>query len=288
MNQLSGKTIALTIAILFVLLSGIVGVGAVVRGLQEVREKGPDSDRPRTVSTTERTTTVRKTATTKTTKKQTTKHPTRKADGSKVIYLTFDDGPGPYTDQLLDILDKYDVKATFFVTNVDPKYRACIAKEARMGHTVAVHSYSHNYGKIYSSTAAYWEDFNRMNEIVRQQTGKNTTMFRFPGGSSNTVSMHYKDGIMSKLVKQAGKKGLTYIDWNVSSCDAAGVASSKQVFKNIANGVKGQKKSIVLCHDVKKYTVNAMDKTIAWCLDHGYEFRTLEPGGFTVHHGVNN
>ena len=124
MNQLSGKTIALIIAILFVLLSGIVGVGAVVRGLQEVREKGPDSDRPRTVSTTERTATVRKTATTKTTKKQTTKPPTRKADGSKVIYLTFDDGPSDNTLKILEILKKYVYRynLSFFNYNMNMSY----------------------------------------------------------------------------------------------------------------------------------------------------------------------
>lgn len=281
MNQISGKTLALILAVLFVLLCAGIGIGAVVKGLQEVRGET-------TAAETVAATTARKSTTKKTTSRKTTRHTTQKADGSKVIYLTFDDGPGPYTDQLLEILDRYDVKATFFVTNVEPEYRALIAKEARMGHTVAIHSYTHNYRKIYSSTAAYWTDFNRMNDIVRKETGKNVTMFRFPGGSSNTVSMRYRDGIMSKLVKQAGKKGLTYYDWNVSSGDAGGTSSANGVYRNIVRGVKEQKTSIVLCHDVKKYTVNAMDRTIRWCLDHGYEFRTLEPGGFTVHHGVPN
>lgn len=301
MNQFSGKTLALSLAILFVILSGVVGAGAVFRGIRSVSVDEPaatvsrrqdEADRTaktrkKPAATQKQTTTKKRTAKT-TTAKTTTKHTTQKADGSKVIYLTFDDGPGPYTDKLLGILDKYDVKATFFVTNCYPKYQTCIAKEARAGHAVAVHSYSHDYAKIYRSESAYWSDFNKMNDIIKKQTGSLSTMFRFPGGSSNTVSRKYKTGIMTKLVKQAGEKGLTYCDWSVSSGDAERATSSRQVFKNIANGVKGRKKSVVLCHDVKSYTVDAMDRTIQWCLEHGYEFRVLEPGGYTIHHGVNN
>ena len=220
--------------------------------------------------------------------KKTSKKTTVKAYGSKVICLTFDDGPGPYTDKLLGILDEYDVKATFFVTGVYSKYQGCIAKEAKAGHAVGVHSYSHEYSEIYQSESAYWADFNRMNEIVKQQTGKPTTLLRFPGGSSNTVSRKYNEGIMTRLTKQAKERGLTYVDWNVYDGDAGETTSSEQVYKNIIKGVQNQKKSIVLCHDVKSYTVNAMPKTLQWCIDHGYTFEVLTPGGFTVHHDVNN
>lgn len=258
---------------------------------QQTAEQKAKKQTSKKQTTTEKTTakkkTTKKTTTKKTTKKS-TKKTTVKADGSKVIYLTFDDGPGPYTDKLLGILDEYDVKATFFVTNVYSKYQGCIAKEAQAGHSVGVHSYSHEYSQIYKSESAYWSDFNKMNEIIKQQTGKPTTLFRFPGGSSNTVSEHYKEGIMTRLTKQATKKGLTYVDWNVYDGDAGETTSSKQVYKNIIRGVQHQKKSIVLCHDVKSYTVAAMPKTIQWCLDHGYTFEVLTPGGYNVHHDVNN
>ena len=239
----------------------------------------------KTTTTAKKTTTTTKKATT--TAKKTTQKTTETA-GNKIIYLTFDDGPGQYTDKLLGILDKYDVKATFFVTNCYPKYQDCIAKEYRAGHAVAVHSYTHDYATVYKSDSAYWNDFDKMNAIVKKQTGKETAMFRFPGGSSNTVSRKYNSGIMSRLVKQAGQKGLTYYDWNVSSGDAGETTSSEQVYKNIISGVQKQERSIVLCHDIKSYTVNAMDKTISWCLDHGYTFRVLTPSGYTVHHSVAN
>ena len=117
-------------------------------------------------------------------------NPLRQADtvnpGSKTIYLTFDDGPGEYTQQLLDTLAKYNVKATFFVTDGNSDYRYLLAKEAAAGHTVAIHSETHDYKYIYSSCDAYFEDLNRMSDIITEQTGKRPKLLRFPGGSSNT------------------------------------------------------------------------------------------------------
>lgn len=288
MNRPSGGSIAVIVALVFVVASAIISVGVISHGVRNfsAESRSSVSEELLGTKTTEPTTEKKTTRTTK--KEKTTRKTTQKADGTKVIYLTFDDGPGPYTEELLAVLDKYDVKATFFVTNAYPKYQGCIAKEARAGHAVAIHTYSHNYGTIYKSEAAYWRDFNLMNEVVRKQTGHVTTLFRFPGGSSNTVSGRYSDGIMHRLVRQANKKGLTYVDWNVYDGDAGETTSAKQVYKNIVRGVKEQKKSVVLCHDVKPYTVRAMDRTIQWCLDHGYTFKTLSPGGYTVHHSVNN
>lgn len=367
MNRLSGKAIAVALALLFFLLASGASVALVIHGVQSFRSgesltvsqeleqakaqrelkkeekalkktteksttqkstkktttKKTEAKPSTTKSTTAKKTTATKSATKKTTKattkkssakpsatkksatkKSTTKKATTKkattkrsatkkstgtvSSGSKVIYLTFDDGPYQYTEKLLGVLEKYDVKATFFVTNAYPGYQDLIGKEYRAGHGVAVHTYSHDYSKVYASDAAYWADFEKMNDIVEKQTGQRSIMFRFPGGSSNAVSRKYSTGIMSRLVKQSREKGLVYYDWNVTSGDAGETTSSEQVYKNIIHGVQQQDRSIVLCHDVKSYTVNAMDKTIAWCLDHGYSFRVLTPNGYTVHHGVNN
>lgn len=309
MKRPDGKTIVVIAALLFVVICAAVSLGIVIHGIRTLGNDSAETTRSTTVAetttttkkttisrtekTTEKSTKQKKQSTKKTTaeatKKKKAKEPTTiKADGSRIIYLTFDDGPGPYTEQLLDILDRYDVKATFFVTNVYSKYQYCIAKEAMAGHTVGVHSYTHDYATVYKSESAYWRDFNRMNDVIKKQTGKPATLFRFPGGSSNTVSRHYKEGIMKRLTKQADQKGLTYVDWNVYDGDAGETTDPHRVFKNIIRGVQEQKKSIVLCHDVKPYTVKAMDRTIRWCLNHGYTFEVLTPGGFTVHHDVNN
>ncbi len=152
------------------------------------------------------------------------------------IYLTFDDGPGPYTERLLDILKKHDVKVTFFLTHVYSQYESLIKREAKEGHAVAVHSYTHDYQKIYASTDAYWQDFNAMQEVIKTQTGAETKMFRFPGGSSNTVSQKTTPGIMKQLVQQANDKGLSYFDWNVASGDAGATTSSSEVLQNCKVG----------------------------------------------------
>ena len=211
-----------------------------------------------------------------------------KAGSGKVIYLTFDDGPGKYTEDLLATLKKYNVRATFFVTHGFPAYEDMIGKEAKAGHTVAVHTYTHDYATIYASTDAYWNDFNKMNDIIEKQTGKRTTLFRFPGGSSNTVSANYNSGIMSRLVKQAEEKGYSYYDWNVSSGDAGGTTSPSGVYSNCVAGVSGRDASVILCHDIKSYTVEAMDDFIEWALKEGYTFLPLTAYSPKAHHGVNN
>ena len=204
------------------------------------------------------------------------------------IYLTFDDGPGPYTERLLDILKKHDVKVTFFLTHVYSQYESLIKREAKEGHAVAVHSYTHDYQKIYASTDAYWQDFNAMQEVIKTQTGAETKMFRFPGGSSNTVSKKTTPGIMKQLVQQANDKGLSYFDWNVASGDAGATTSSAEVLQNCKVGVANFKNAVVLCHDVKEYTVNAMDEFITWALSKGYTFAPLTPESDGAHHQVNN
>lgn len=208
--------------------------------------------------------------------------------GDKVVYLTFDDGPGPYTSQLLDILDKYNVKATFFVTNTNSKYQYLIATEAARGHTVAIHSKTHNYAQIYSGVDAYFDDLEGMNEIIRAQTGSSASIIRFPGGSSNTVSRKYCSGIMSTLVNEVSQRGYLYCDWNVSSGDAGGTTDTSRVVENVISGIQKNNVSVVLQHDIKNFSVNAVEQIIQWGLSEGYTFLPLTTSSPMNHHGVNN
>ena len=210
------------------------------------------------------------------------------SSGNKVVYLTFDDGPGAHTQQLLDILDKYNVKVTFFVTNVNSGYENMIAKEAADGHTVAIHSASHDYKKIYSSVDAYFADLNEMSDIIYAQTGQRPKLIRFPGGSSNTVSLKYCSGIMTTLTKAVTDQGYKYFDWNVSSGDAGGTTSTEEVYQNVVNGMKSHNVSVVLQHDIKGFSVNAVERIIQWGLANGYTFLPLTTSTEDVHHGVNN
>ncbi len=211
-----------------------------------------------------------------------------KSPTDKVIYLTFDDGPGQYTKQLLDILAKYNVKATFFVTNQFPKYQDLIAKEAAAGHVVAVHTYSHRFEEVYSSPKAYWADFDKMNDIIEAQTGSRSTMFRFPGGSSNRVSMEYCTGVVTAVAEQAADKGYSYYDWNVDSADSSWAKTPEQVADNLIETCSKRNSSLVLCHDIKSHTVEAMDQFITWALENGYSFAVLKPESYGAHHRIKN
>lgn len=208
--------------------------------------------------------------------------------GDKVVYLTFDDGPGKHTARLLDILDKYGVKATFFVTNQYPEYKKLIAEEHRRGHTVAVHSYTHDYATIYKSQEAFFEDMQKMADVCKQQTGEEPKILRFPGGSSNTTSKKYCQGIMTELSQNVGKLGYLYCDWNVASGDAGEVDTAEEVAQNVINGIKKSSRAIVLQHDIKGFSVDAVEEIIAWGLANGYKFLPLVESSPMSHHGINN
>ena len=203
-----------------------------------------------------------------------------------IIYLTYDDGPSGYTASLLDILDRYGVKATFFVVNNG--YGGTMARAASSGHTVAIHSASHNYDKIYASEEAYFNDLYYMQSVIQSYTGQTPMMLRFPGGSSNSVS-YFNPGIMSRLVKLVEEKGFRYFDWNVSSNDAGGVTHGwVEVAYNVIRGVSTRGTSVVLMHDSYGMCLNATERIIEWGLANGYTFAALTYDGPGCHHGVNN
>lgn len=201
----------------------------------------------------------------------------------KVIYLTFDDGPWSDTPELLEVLRKYDVKATFFVVN-NTKFIHMLSDIAADGHTVAIHSKTHKYQQIYASDEAFLEDLYGMQDIIYQYTGQKTTVMRFPGGSSNLVSKKYNEGIMSRLVKTVESLGFQYFDWNVDSDDAGSADTPYEVYQNVIEGVQEKDYSVVLMHDTRSYTVDAIEMIIQWGLENGYTFLPLDPTSPTCHH----
>ncbi len=193
-----------------------------------------------------------------------------------VVYLTFDDGPGKYTSKILDILDKYQVKATFFVTSQFPGYLNMIKEEANRGHVVGVHTYSHKWS-IYNSVDDYLSDFNKMEQIVYEQTGVHPKYFRFPGGTSNTVSRSHCQGIMTTLSKLMTEKGYVYFDWNVDSGDSHGKkATASYVLNNIKTYVKGNGSYIILMHDIQTSTKDALEDVIVYLKGKGYTFKSID------------
>lgn len=207
---------------------------------------------------------------------------------SGIVYLTFDDGPGPYTAKLLDVLAKYNVKATFFVTGAGDD--SLIRREYDEGHAVGLHSLSHNYSYIYSSIDNFLADLTAVQDRVRNITGQNSNLMRFPGGSSNLISRRYDKGshIMSKLVKEVEARGFLYFDWNILSGDAGDTTSTDVVYENVINNLKYGGSSVVLQHDIKEFSVDAVEGIIRYGISHGFRFDKLDADSFTAHHGVNN
>ncbi len=204
-----------------------------------------------------------------------------------VIYLTFDDGPGGYTDDILAILAQNNIKATFFVTNQFPKYQGMIKKEDEAGHTVAVHTYSHSWN-VYNSVDAYLNDFNKINNIIYEQTGHYAKYFRFPGGSSNTVSKKHSVGIMTKLASLMTEKGYTYFDWNVDSGDTHKNNTPTYIINNIKKYVNGNGNYIILMHDIKKNTLSALPSVINYLKGRGYTFRAIDENTPVKHFKIAN
>ena len=211
-----------------------------------------------------------------------------RGEATKIVFLTFDDGPGPYTDQLLDILAKHDVKATFFVTGMGYDYPDTIKREYEDGHSVAVHTFTHDYETVYTSEEAYWEDYEKVNTMIEEYTGHRADFFRFPGGASNEVSWQYNEGIMTRLTEQAVDRGLDYVDWDISSGDGGATDNSDDVYYNVTNGIEEYDISVVLMHDTHDFTINAVEDIINYCLNRGYTLLPFHKGIYECHHGVNN
>lgn len=211
----------------------------------------------------------------------------RIANAKGIVYLTFDDGPGPYTARLLDILKAKDVKATFFVTGSGDD--ELIKREYDEGHTVGLHTFTHRYNIIYTSVDAYFNDLNQVAARVKNITGEDAKLIRFPGGSSNTVSARYDGGsrIMSTLATEVQNRDYQYFDWNISSGDAGGATTADAVFVNVAAHLK-EGANVVLQHDIKSYSVDAVERIIDHALANGYIFMPLRADSPTVHHGINN
>lgn len=210
------------------------------------------------------------------------------ADSQKVVYLTFDDGPSANTAKILDILAKYSIKGTFFVTGNDASYRYLIQRAASEGHTVGLHTYTHNYN-IYASEDTFFGDLGMVHDLVKSLTGIDSHHMRFAGGSSNTVSASYNSGIMSRLVTAVQNRGFRYYDWNVSSGDAAGNRVPVESIVRNSTGYN-QNHLCILMHDSrpKTTTVEALPSIIEHYKAKGYTFLPINDSTPIFHHGVNN
>ena len=196
----------------------------------------------------------------------------------KRVFLTFDDGPSDtVTPHILDILKKYNIKATFFVLgNRVSNHKELIQREYNEGHYIANHGYSHRYDKIYSSSSKVLEEYNKTEAAIKKALGNKeyeSNLFRFPGGS---VGGSY-DKVKKQAKKQLKKEGIAYLDWNALTNDANGAKSKKEIIKNLKTTIQNKDNVVVLMHDAadKKLTYQSLEEVIKYLKKQGYNFKNM-------------
>ena len=187
-----------------------------------------------------------------------------------VVYLTFDDGPSDNTYSVLYYLDKYDIKATFFV--VPRRTEECydiMRQIVNKGHSIGVHSTTHEYKEIYASVEAFLDDFHEAWTMIYEATGVKTEIFRFPGGSLNDYNSATRDAIIEEMAR----RGFRYYDWNVDSNDAGG-ATWTEMYNGVRKAVDNNYRSVILMHDSapRKNTVLVLEDIIKALINKGYKF----------------
>lgn len=210
-------------------------------------------------------------------------------EAQAIVYLTFDDGPSSLTLDVLDVLETYKVKATFFVWTKKPEFEPIMLEAYQKGHTIALHTASHNYNVIYASTTNYFNDLYSVQSWVKEVTGSTSMILRFPGGSSNTSS-DYNPGIMTKVTNLVTQRGFHYFDWNVSSGDGSNDTTTEKIIYNVTRNIKSTRINVVLMHDSKNHqaTVDALPGILDYLQSIGALVLPITMETPEIHHAVNN
>ncbi|MBE6887206.1 MAG: polysaccharide deacetylase [Ruminococcaceae bacterium] len=195
----------------------------------------------------------------------------------KTIYLTFDDGPSPRTPEILKILEENNVKATFFVVGQhDEQSYQWMRDIVNAGHTIGMHTYTHQYKTIYASVESYLEDMYKMFSQIKEVTGVTPTVFRFPGGSINA----YNTGINQEIIAEMLRRGFVPYDWNISSEDAASTPpAASHIVSSVLTQANRVNRGVVLMHDsdYKYTTVEALPEMIRQLKEAGFVFDAIHP-----------
>ena len=239
---------------------------------------------------TENKTNENKTQTNKVSENKTAESKTTTSNGKSIAYLTFDDGPSSITNSVLDILKKYNVKATFFVINSGSYNKTTLQREVNEGHTIGLHAYDHNYAIAYKDDNSYLDGIDKLRAKVEADTGFDSHYIRFPGGSSNTISKRYSKGIMSRITKTAKQRGYKYYDWNVDDDDAGRARTADDCYNNVVRELRPNRSNIVLMHDfgTNKKILEALPRIIEYCQKNGYTMLPIDDNTPEIHHGISN
>lgn len=192
----------------------------------------------------------------------------------KTVYLTFDDGPSANTARILQTLADYGAQATWFVTGSSiAAHEDELLAIARAGHALGLHSDTHEYKEIYASVENFLADMDAVSARVEQLTGQRCGLLRFPGGSINS----YNAGLYQPLCAEVLRRGYRYYDWNASAQDAVSPQrSAADTARLVIDGVHANRWSVVLLHDTKSHTADALPQILAALSDEGYTFAALD------------
>lgn len=211
--------------------------------------------------------------------------PEERLRASNTAYLTFNCTPSANTEVLLDILDTYGVKATFFVKGTqDPEAYPILRKIVDRGHTLGLHGYSDSYQQMYSSVSAFLEDFKSVYDMVYEATGVRAEIFRYPGGSINP----YNCGIYQELNAEMLRRSFVFFDWNVSG-EGSGQEeqTGEQVRENVRSGMEGKDRAIISLQDEqgKEAVSAALPGIIEDLRDSGFSMQSLTASVLPVIYG---
>ena len=197
---------------------------------------------------------------------------------TKRAFLTFDDGPSQNTETILQILNQYQVKASFFVLGTQVEKKPELVKKIyEQGNFIGNHGYSHNYSAIYSSPQAVLDEYNHTNTLIQQALGDtnfNSHLFRFPGG---LVGGKYAD-IKSQAKDLLEQNEIFQVDWNALTGDSEKVnPTPEELMTNLQKTTDGKNSVVILMHDAaaKKVTADILPQVIDYLNAQGYEMKTF-------------
>ena len=195
-------------------------------------------------------------------------------NAEKRVYLTFDDGPSANTDDVLDVLKKYDIKATFFdIEKEEDGEKKALKRCYDEGHTIAIHTMTHDYDEVYGSLENWKADVLGQQKYLEEVTGIKTHFYRFPGGSSNTIAAKRGTDI-EDCIRWLNENGFKYYDWNIDNEDSTGTSfTPDQLADNVLDYMSDEGDYMILLHDT-----NAKDNTV---LSLPKIIETLQKKGFT-------
>lgn len=194
-------------------------------------------------------------------------------DSENTVYLTFDDGPSVLTANLLYYLRQENVKATFFVVPERTELCYSMLKEiSDAGHSIGIHSASHDYEKIYASVDAFLDDYNEAYQMIVEATGKAPEIYRFPGGSINDYNSDTRD----EIIEEMSRRGFTYFDWNVDSNDWQGIGWT-ELYTDTLKYAEELTTPVILFHNTgdRDNTILVIEDVIKALKNKGYKFGCL-------------